>query len=254
MRVLCTALGLYLVAMTVVLVVKPDTVYNHKTRQYRTFGTTEGATLTPLWLVSILAAVGAYTVASIALSYPSVVALLPFMGQASVRQDVPTGSANAPSVSMSPPLSDTSAHHANTAAPSALPKPASSDTYKSVLPAAPPLYEFRQPKPAIPTEDTESPLESMYDHLRRPHREATYADTYYNDDPVYDTYYEDASPQWPSPGVAMYYPPAPVSMPMRAYGGGRRDVRSIPKHGYKPRVTERGSGWPQGKRRPNARR
>lgn len=250
MRVLCTALGLYLVAMTMVLVVKPETVYNHKTRQYRTFGTTEGATLTPLWLVSILAAVGAYTVASIALSYPSVVALLPFTRHASVRQDGPAASVDTPSVSVSPPMSDTQAHHSNTTVPSALTKPAISDTYKSVLPAAPPLYEFRQPKPATPTEDTVSPLESMYDHLRRPVREATYADTYYNDDPVYDTYYEDASPQWPSPEVAMYYPPAPVSMPMRAYGGGR-GIRSVPKHGYKSRASQRGR---QAKRRPNERR
>ena len=57
MRVLCTALVLYLVSMTAVLVAKPDRLYDRKTRQYRPFGTAAGATLTPLWLVALLAAV-----------------------------------------------------------------------------------------------------------------------------------------------------------------------------------------------------
>ena len=241
MRVLCTALVLYLVAMTAVLVAKPDRLYDRKTRQYRPFGTAAGATLTPLWLVALLAAVGAYATASIALSYPSVVALLPFVGKSGAASAAATGTlpgavagSTLPAVSAFPtrttPPADTSA------TPVSPPTRPASSSYTSALPAAPPLYEFRQPEAA-------APFESMYDRLRREEQGAAaapYADDYgmYEDDPYYDE-----APPWPSPEDAMYYQPAPTAMPMRAYGGGGRGGRGqTGERGPRARASMRGGG------------
>lgn len=241
MRVLCTALVLYLVAMTAVLVAKPDRLYDRKTRQYRPFGTAAGATLTPLWLVALLAAVGAYATASIALSYPSVVALLPFVGKSGAASAAATGTppiavtgSTLPAVSAfstrTTPPADTSVTPVSTPT-----RPASS-SYTSALPAAPPLYEFRQPEAA-------APFESMYDRLRREEQTAAagpYADDYgmYEDDPYYDE-----APPWPSPEDAMYYPPAPAAMPMRAYGGDGRGGRGqTGGRGPRARASMRGGG------------
>jgi hypothetical protein len=245
MRVLCTALVLYLVAMTAVLVAKPDRLYDHKTRQYRPFGTAAGATLTPLWLVALLAAVGAYATASIALSYPSVVALLPFVGQdgaASAAATVPPGAvAGSTLPAVSAPTRTTPPVDTSVTPVSSPTRPASS-SYTSALPAAPPLYEFRQPEAA-------APFESMYDRLRREEQVAAagpYADDYgmYEDDPaMVDPYYGEAPPPWPSPEDAMYYPPAPAAMPMRAYGGGgRRGRGQTGGRGPRARASMRGGG------------
>lgn len=221
MRVLCTALVLYLAAMAAVLVAKPDRLYDRKTRQYRPFGTAAGATLTPLWLVALLVAVGAYATASIALSYPSVAALLPFVGRGGAASAAATGT---PGTVTGSTLSAVSAPTRTTppvdtsVTPVSPPTRPASSSYTSALPAAPPLYEFRQPEAA-------APFESMYDRLRREEQttaEGPYADDYgmYEDDPYYDE-----APPWPSPEDAMYYPPAPAAMPMRAYGGGGRGGR-----------------------------
>ena len=153
MRVLCTALFLYLVAMTAVLVAKPDRLYDRKTRQYRPFGTAAGATLTPLWLVALLAAVGAYATASIALSYPSVAALLPFVGRGGVASAAATGTPSGTVAGSTLPAVSASSTRTAPVATSVTPvspptRPASSSSHTSALPAAPPLYEFRQPEAA----------------------------------------------------------------------------------------------------------
>ena len=244
MRVLCTALVLYLVAMTAVLVAKPDRLYDRKTRQYRPFGTAEGATLMPLWLVALLAAVGAYVIASIALSYPSVAMLLPFVGRGGAASAAATGTSGTVTGSTSPvvsaptrtaPLEDTSVTPVSS-------KRRDSSSYTSALPAAPPLYEFRQPEAA-------APFESMYDRLRREDQlaaEGPYADDYgmYEDDPaMVDPYYDEAAPPWPSPEDGMYYPPTPATMPMRAYGGGGRGGRGNTRgRGPRARASMRGGG------------
>jgi len=118
----------------------------------------------------------------------------------------------------------------------------SSSSHTSALPAAPPLYEFRQPE-AAPS------FESMYDRLRRDEQaaaEGPYADDYgmYEDDPaMVDPYYDEAPP-WPSPEDAMYYPPAPAAMPMRAYGGGggRGGRGQTGGRGPRARASMRGGG------------
>ena len=242
MRVLCTALVLYLVAMTAVLVAKPDRLYDRKTRQYRPFGTAAGATLTPLWLVALLVAVGAYATASIALSYPSVAALLPFVGRGGVVSAAATGTPGAVASSTLPdisaaPTTRTAPPVATSTTPVSSPTRPASSSYTNALPAAPPLYEFRQPEAA-------APFESMYDRLRRDEQaaaEGPYADDYgmYEDDP----YYDEAPPPWPSPEDAMYYPPAPAAMPMRAYGGGGRGGRGqTGGRGPRARASMRGGG------------
>ena len=253
MRVLCTALFLYLVAMTAVLVAKPDRLYDRKTRQYRPFGTAAGATLTPLWLVALLAAVGAYATASIALSYPSVAALLPFVGRGGVASAAATGTPSGTVAGSTLPAVSASSTRTAPVATSVTPvspptRPASSSSHTSALPAAPPLYEFRQPEAA-------APFESMYDRLRREEEQAAvegpYADDYgmYEDDPYYDE-----APPWPSPEDAMYYPPAPAAMPMRAYGGGggRGGRGQTGGRGPRARASMRGGGVAP--RRPAGRR
>lgn len=228
MRTLCTALVLYLVAMTVVIVAKPDRVYNHKTRQYRPFGTAAGATLTPIWLVALLAAAGAYAVASIALSHPSVAALLPFVGRSGATTEEVSSSADLPvstptlRSAASPPI-----------------KTSTSSSYTRALPEAPPLYEFRQPEA---TDPPARPFESMYDRLHRERQAgvAPYDDDrmYDEDTPAMDPYYDEAPP-WPSP-EAIYYPPAQAAAPMRAYGGGSKPGRGRTLSGA--RVPMRGGG------------
>ena len=70
MRVFCIALILYVIVISAILVVKPDRIYNKKTKQFRPFGTGPDSTLVPIWLIALLSAVISYTLSTILLSIP----------------------------------------------------------------------------------------------------------------------------------------------------------------------------------------
>ena len=144
MRVLWVALILYFVVMIGIVLVKPKLIYNHETKQYRPFGTAPGATLLPVWLLALVIAVGAYTITSISLSYPSIAALLPFGSASSVPTILDTDKST----------NDTNVSASTSSMPSSFPpRPFASKNE--------PLEQSYEYRPYPPN----SPLTSLYDQL-----------------------------------------------------------------------------------------
>lgn len=234
MRVFCIALILYVIVISVILIIKPDRVYNKKTKQFRPFGTGPESTLVPIWLVALLSAVISYIVSTILLSIPFVSAMLPFSALAAVSsQQQPltsssfasTPKSNTSSFLSEPPSSQPSQiaeplHSTRSVSSSPLSREAS---YTQTLPEAPPLYEFR---------NAPSPYESIQERLLRQPEPAmsTFVEgpQYEDDYPAQPLMYQDPT-EWPSVSKQRGYPEyrmepnsSQTMSYMPAYGGGRR--------------------------------
>ena len=234
MRVFCIALILYVIVISAILIVKPDRIYNKKTKQFRPFGTGPDSTLVPIWLIALLSAVISYTLSTILLSIPVISAMLPFSTLAAASsQQQPLASSSLAST----PETTTSSFYSkpSSSRPSQIAEPLHSTrstsssplvreaSYTQTLPEAPPLYEFR---------NAPSPYESIQERLQRQPEPAmsTFAEepSYEDDYPAPPMMYQDPA-EWPSASEPRGYPeyrmeptPPQTMSYMPAYGGGRR--------------------------------
>ena len=66
------AVVIYVGLVAMVLICKPSLVYNQQKGEYRQFGSGEGETFTPLWMLFLLAAICAYLLAKLSSHHVSV--------------------------------------------------------------------------------------------------------------------------------------------------------------------------------------
>lgn len=254
MRIFCIALILYIIVISVILIIKPDIVYNKKTKQYRPFGTGPESTLLPIWLVALLFAVVSYILSTILVSIPAISTMLPFstLAAASSQQQTPASSSF-----ISAPASNTSSFYSKTPPSQSSPIPIHSSkhnvsstplaSYTQSLPEAPPLYEFRT---------AHSPYESIQERLQRQAEPnmSTFVEVpqYEEDYPGQSMPYHQDHGEWPSiseqRGSEYRMEPNPQNMSyMPAYGGGRRtysegrragvvDVRTVNPNKRRPHL------------------
>lgn len=172
--------------MTIIIVIKPESIYNRKTHKYRQFGTAADATLIPIWLVAFIVAVATYSVVS--LSYTNIAMMIPFLGKptSGVSSNVDTPSKQS---SVLPATKSSSESSTRTILP---PYPASQ------------LYEYRNPE----TSEFQSPY------------------MMYEDEPMTEQQYDEIPPWSLREEPASYYNLSHQNQNMQmypnAFGGGRR--------------------------------
>lgn len=228
MRIFCIALILYVIVISVILIIKPNIVYNKKTKQFRPFGSGPESTLLPIWIIALLSAVGSYILSIILVGIPAISAMLPFGTLAAVSSQQPTlafTSASNPSSFYSetqPSQSSSIPIHSSKQSVSSTPLSQQAN-YTQSLPEAPPLYEFRT---------ANTPYESIQERLQRqvePTMSTFVEAPQYEDDYTGQSmvYHQDPV-EWPQVSEQRGYPEYrmeqnPQTMPYRpAYGGGRR--------------------------------